>query len=210
MELIKILTSEEREEHTDRRGDRWAIFRCPECEELIARPKHNGIKQKRCGDCRAKHGNFGTKHAMTGTALYTSWRNMKRRCQGKGNKYKTYVEKGITYPDSWETFDGFYADMGATYKEGLTLDREDNDKSYSADNCQWITMELNRVKDKVKAIRQLDSKGVELAVWASSHEAARALYPNLEIKDQRARANAMARVARGERKTYLSEVWEYV
>ena len=210
MELIRVLTREERLKYTDKTNDRWALFICGECKQTLARPKSNGIKQKRCGECRKIHGNFGIKHAKCGTALYTAWKNMKQRCKGNNTKSKTYVEKGITYDPKWETFDGFHSDMGKTYIKGLTIDRIDNSKGYYKRNCQWITMNENRVKDRIKTIRQTTIDGIVIREYPSSHEAARLLYPNLEIKTQRAKANSIARVARGERKSFNSYIWEYV
>lgn len=73
--------------------------------------------------------------------LYLAWMNMRRRC--KGDKHikdsQQYVDRGITYSESWESFENFYNDMVSTYKEGLSLDRVDNDKGYSKENCRWAT-----------------------------------------------------------------------
>lgn len=33
--------------------------------------------------------------------------------------------------------------MGATYKPGLDLDRKDNEKGYSPENCRWVTRSIN-------------------------------------------------------------------
>jgi len=70
---------------------------------------------------------------------YESWHSMKQRCKGNRPDYKKYyLEKGITYDERWESFDSFIKDMGEK-PHGRSLDRIDNSKGYSKDNCRWAT-----------------------------------------------------------------------
>lgn len=80
-------------------------------------------------------------HGMSGTRLYRCFRDMKNRCNGlKPRDRKNYFERGITYCSEWETFESFrdWA-LSNGYNDNLTLDRIDNDKGYSPDNCRWIS-----------------------------------------------------------------------
>lgn len=81
------------------------------------------------------------RHGMYGTPLYKKWEAMKRRCLNKNEKsYKNYGGRGITICKEWLNFMGFYNDVYKGYKNGLSLERIDNNKGYYKENCKWITM----------------------------------------------------------------------
>jgi hypothetical protein len=54
--------------------------------------------------------------------------------------YPHYGARGISVSENWHTFENFYADMGPSYAEDLTLERKDVNGNYCIENCEWVSM----------------------------------------------------------------------
>lgn len=81
-------------------------------------------------------------HASGGkvSPIYTSWAQMHARCSNPNhNRYHRYGGRGIKVCPQWATFEGFFADMGASWSSGLSIDRINNDGDYEPSNCKWST-----------------------------------------------------------------------
>lgn len=96
-----------------------------------------------CG-CVQKEGFHETisKHNQSGTRIYEIWAGMKKRTTNANRKdFKYYGERGVEVCSEWENdFEAFYGwALQNGYANNLTLDRKDNNKGYSPDNCRWIS-----------------------------------------------------------------------
>lgn len=72
--------------------------------------------------------------------LYRKWLGMMHRCyKPHKHDFKYYGGRGIEVCKEWHKFENFVNAMVSTYKQGLTLDRVDNDGDYEKSNCRWAT-----------------------------------------------------------------------
>lgn len=109
------------------------------------------------------------KHGGKGTKLYEIWCSMKARCYNPNLKvYRHYGGRGISVCEEWlhdfVPFEKWAVANG--YKEDLSLDRIDNNKGYSPDNCRWATrvQQANNQRTTIKIAYNGETK--TLHEWA--------------------------------------------
>lgn len=115
-------------------------------------------------------------HGGRNTKLYPIWVSMRQRCENPKNKaYHNYGARGISVCPEWlgeHGFENFEKWANSTgYDENRdrreqTLDRIDNGKGYSPDNCRWANMEEQN--NNRRGVRKLTLNGEThtIAEWS--------------------------------------------
>ena len=129
----------------------FGLYECQYCgKEFEA--QSNNIKHglKSCG-CQRK--GINKTHGLTYNKFYKTWYGMLQRCNNpKIKAYKNYGGRGITVCEEWLDVRNFVAWSESTYPniEGYTLDRINNDKGYSPENCRWVDRATQGLNQRMK------------------------------------------------------------
>ncbi|MDO9402062.1 MAG: hypothetical protein Q7T46_11545 [Polaromonas sp.] len=104
-------------------------------------------------------------HGKTNTKEFVAWRNMIQRCERPHHpQYASYGGRGIGVCERWHEAAAFLADMGEAPARH-TLERIDNEKGYSPENCRWATHKEQLRNRRNTVWATLDGQTKSLAEW---------------------------------------------
>ena len=121
---------------------------------------------KSCG-CLVHIGHTTT-HGMGNTKLYGVWGAMKSRCNNHNSRqYINYGARGIRVCHEWnESFESFYKwAVNSGYRDGLTIERVDNNGNYCKENCIWATPKQQAQNRRSCYTFEYGGKKQNLAQW---------------------------------------------
>lgn len=101
--------------------------------------------------------------------LYWVYYAMIQRCYNKNCKgYKRYGARGIKVCSEWlnDNTSFYFWAMNNGYKEGLTLDRINNEGNYEPSNCAWVTNKENTNHNSRTHFLTYKGKTQSMMKWA--------------------------------------------
>ena len=151
---------------------KYGLYTCVECgneyKSLCDNVKRRGYAK--CKSCSCK------RHGLHSHNLYSVHGAIKQRCFNPKHKhYQSYGGRGISMSEEWvNDFMLFYEwSMRNGYKDGLSIDRVDNNKGYSPNNCRYTTQNIQTQntrlsknnKTGVRGVRVIDSGWQSRITW---------------------------------------------
>lgn len=115
---------------------------------------------------RSKHGQYKSR-------LHRIWANAKQRCMNPNCKdYARYGGRGITFYQDWaDDFSKFYDwAIENGYNDELTIERIDNSKGYSPDNCKWITSAEQQRNTRKNRFYTINGETKTLTEWCEIYD----------------------------------------
>lgn len=108
-----------------------------------------------------------TKSGEGGTHLCKLWRSLKYRTSQNYINKDCYFDKGITvcdeWKDNWENFRDWAKENG--YDRNLQIDRIDNSKGYSPDNCRFVSLKENQRNRDCTFMVEIDNFKIPLITY---------------------------------------------
>lgn len=155
------------------------IWRCKcDCGKIldIAGSSMTEGNTKSCGCLRIENRRKAIfKHGMRDHPFYKAWCSMRYRCSNKKQKgYKNWGGRGIKVCKSWSVFLNFKEDMYSEYllhikkhgKKQTTLERINNSKNYSPNNCKWATRFEQNSNTRRTVMIEFNGKKMTMSQWA--------------------------------------------
>ena len=111
-------------------------------------------------------------HGYKGTKIWRTYHNIKQRCNNtKHPRYNDYGGRGINMCKEWLNDISSFINWAIenNYNESLTIDRIDNNKGYSPDNCRCVSYAIQATNTNLRKDNTSDYRGVtkDIHNWRS-------------------------------------------
>lgn len=109
------------------------------------------------------------KHGHSQEPLYDVYIQMVARCHNPKHKsFPAYGARGITVCEEWRNDRLKFIEWSLSngYKKGLSIDRINNDKGYSPENCRWTDRRTQQNNTRKNLLIKANGETHTLSEWA--------------------------------------------
>lgn len=101
------------------------------------------------------------------TRLYQIWKQIRQRALKHTSKSEHYFDRGIVMCDEWaNNFKSFKEwSLANGYNDNLSIDRIDNSKGYSPNNCRWTTAKVQANNRSNNTYITINGETMSLSSW---------------------------------------------
>lgn len=161
------------EDHIRKGGRHDVMWRCKcECGNYVS-VSGEALRSGRTVSCGCFKKNYMSQkmstHRETHTKLYGVWCSMKARCHNKNTiAYESYGGRGITVCDEWRNDYSKFSEWALAngYATGKSIDRIDNNRGYSPDNCRFVDAKIQACNRRSNRILTLGDESHTVTEWA--------------------------------------------
>jgi hypothetical protein len=101
------------------------------------------------------------------TRLHRIWKQMRHRAVKHTSKSKYHFDRGVTMCDEWANDFKIFKEWSLAngYNDSLSIDRIDNNKGYSPDNCRWTTAKVQANNRRNNVYITINGETLSLSLW---------------------------------------------
>ena len=170
MKFGKLTVIEKGENYISPKGSTISMWWCQcDCGSEPILLRRDSLTTGNTRSCGCLYKDTVVIHNGTGTRIYQTWRNMINRCYREDtDSFYLYGAKGIEVCDEWRnSFDSFrkWAYENG-YNDELTIERKDNKKGYSPENCRWTTFKEQSRNTSRNHFINYNGYSYPIVVWA--------------------------------------------
>ena len=147
------------------RGVTFWVCHC-DCGKEV-RVRYGNLKSGNTQSCGCLFLDRVTIHGESQTREYHIWRGILGRCfDERHHSFSGYGGRGITVCKRWLVYANFLADMGRAPSSEHSIDRKDNNRLYSKNNCRWATRSEQMANTRTNRWVTFNGETRTLTQWA--------------------------------------------
>lgn len=172
---------------TNKTGHRKYRCRCDCGQERTV--MKSGLLRGSSQSCGCLRNEFHSKrkktHGLSKHRLFPTWDAMMQRCYNEAcHAFADYGGRGVKVCERWHDVTLFVADNEHLALPGLTLDRKDNDGSYTPGNVRWATRTEQSLNRRSNVVVTYAGRSQTIFEWARElNMPPRTLWSRLRVND---------------------------